>query len=82
MLLAPAAKGTPPEPQQSVPEHRKAFEVPWHRIVVEVALHNRFEPSTRLRYRIVHAPVELLLDLSQLGSHALADRRASHCESP
>jgi hypothetical protein len=79
MLLAPAAKCAPPVPEQAIPEHREAFEVPWHRIVVEVALHDRFEPSPRLRYRIAHAPVELLLDLSQLGSHALADGRTAHC---
>jgi hypothetical protein len=30
----------------------------------------------------VHALTELLLNLSQLGSHALADRRAPHHESP
>jgi hypothetical protein len=82
MLLAPAAKCAPPQSQQSIPEHREAFEVSWHRIVVEVALHDRFEPFASLGHGIVHAPVELLLDLSQLRSHALADRCASHCESP
>jgi hypothetical protein len=30
----------------------------------------------------VHALAELLLNLSQLGSHALADRGAPHHESP
>jgi hypothetical protein len=81
-LLAPATKVSPPQPQQSVREHGQALEVPWYRVVVEVTLHDRFEPSPRFRHGIMHAPVELLLDLSQLGSHALADRRASHGESP
>jgi len=43
----------------------RLFEVSWHRIVVEVALHDRFEPFASLEHGIVHAPVELLLDLSQ-----------------
>jgi hypothetical protein len=30
----------------------------------------------------VHAPAELLLEFSKLGSHTLADRLASHGESP
>ena len=30
----------------------------------------------------MHAPAELLLEFSKLGSRALADRRASHGESP
>jgi len=29
----------------------------------------------------MHAPAELLFEFSKLGSHALADRRASHGES-
>ena len=82
MLLAPAAKSTPPQPQQSVPEHRQTVEVSRHRIVVEVTLHDRFEPFARLKRGIVHAPAKLLLDLSQFRPHALADRRSSHGESP
>ena len=30
----------------------------------------------------MHAPAELLLEFSKLSSHTLADRRASHRESP
>src|SRR6516225_6160786 len=77
ILLAPATQSAPPQSQQSLPEHREAVEVSWYRVVVEVALRDRLEPSSRLRDGIVHALVELLLDLSQLGSHALGDRRAS-----
>src|SRR6266702_2704969 len=82
MLLAPAAKGPPPEPKRAVPERREAFEVSWYCVVVEVTLHDRFEPFASSRHGIVHARVELLLDLSQLGPHALADRLASHGKSP
>src|SRR5436309_1512019 len=81
MLLAPAAKGPPPEPKRAVPERREAFEVSWYCVVVEVTLHDRFEPFASSRHGIVHARVELLLDLSQLGPHALADRLASHLTS-
>src|SRR6266550_544833 len=81
MLLAPAAKGPPPEPKRAVPERREAFEVSWYCVVVEVTLHDRFEPFASSRHGIVHARVELLLDLSQLGPHALADRLASHGKS-
>src|SRR5437660_8914856 len=54
----------------------------WYCVVVEVTLHDRFEPFASSRHGIVHARVELLLDLSQLGPHALADRLASHGKSP
>ena len=82
MLLAPAAKCAPPQSQQSVPEHREAFEVSWHRIVVEVALHDRFEPLSRLAHGIMHSLTELLLNLPQLRSHAFADRLTPHRKSP
>src|SRR5215469_7996432 len=72
----------PPQNQQSPPKDRQAIEVPGDRVVVEVTLHDRFEPFARLCHRIMHAPAELLLEFSQLSSHALADRLASHGKSP
>ena len=72
----------PPQSQQSPPKDRQAIEVPGDRVVVEVTLHDRFEPCAGLCHRIVHAPAELLLEFSQLSSHALADRLAAHGESP
>src|SRR5579859_563617 len=81
-LLAAATKSTPPKPQRAIPEHSQAFEISWYRVVVEVALHDRLEPFASSGHGIVHARAEFLLDLSQLSSHALADRRASHGESP
>ncbi len=76
--VAAATKSSLPPPQQSVPEHGQALEVPWYRVVVEVALHDQLEPSARLGHGIMHVHAKLLLEFSKLGSHALADRRASH----
>ena len=81
-FLAPAANSTPPEREHPIPEHSQTREVSWYRLVVEVALHDRLEPLSGLGHGIVHALAELLLNLSQLGSHALADRGAPHHESP
>ncbi len=80
--LAPSANGTPPESKHPIAEHAQTLEVSRYRVVVEVALDDRREPLAGLGHGIVHALTELLLNLSQLGSHALADRRAPHHESP
>ena len=45
-----------------------------------MALDDRLEPSAGLGHGIMHASEELLLDLSQFPSHALADRRAPYGE--
>jgi hypothetical protein len=45
-------------------------------VVVEVTLHDGLEPFPHLRYWIVHALTELLLDVFQLSYHALGDRFA------
>src|SRR6266404_3840697 len=82
VFLAPAANGTPPESKHPIAEHAQTREVARYRVVVEVALDDRLEPLSGLGHGIVHALTELLLNLSQLGSHALADRRAPHHESP
>ena len=81
-LLTPAANCAPPERKHPLPKHTQAREVSRYRVVVEVALDDRFEPDSGLGQRVVHAHAELLLNLSQLGSHALADRGAPHHESP
>src|SRR5229473_6688481 len=81
-LLGPATKSTPPDRKHPSPKHPQTRQVSWYRVVVEVALHDRLEPSAGLGHGIVHALAELLLNLSQLSSHALADRRAPHHESP
>ena len=82
VFLAAAAKCLPPMPNHSFPEYAETVKVPRHRIVVEVALHDRFEPLTGLAHRIVHTLTELLLNLPQLRPHAFADRLAPHREPP
>ena len=77
-LLASAAECMPPMPYHSFPEYAETVQVPRYRIVVEVALHDRFEPLAGLAHRIVHTLTELLLNLPQLRSHAFADRLAPH----
>src|SRR5216683_1674570 len=81
-FLAPSAKSTPPECKHPIPKHPQTRQVSWYRVVVEVALHDRLEPLSGVGHGIVHALAELLLNLSQLSSHALADRGAPHHESP
>ena len=48
VFLAAAAKCLPPMPNHSFPEYAETVKVPRHRIVVEVALHDRFEPLAGL----------------------------------
>src|SRR5450432_3502981 len=81
-FLAPAAKDTPPEHKHPIRKHTQTREVSRYRVVVVVALYDRLEPSAGVEHGIVHALVELLLNLSQLGSHALSYRGAPHHESP
>jgi len=78
--LAPAAQRTPPQPKDPISKCPQTREVSWYRVIVEVALDDRLQPSSGLGQRIVHAHSKLLLDLSQLASHA-ADRRAAYHEA-
>ena len=70
----------PPEHKQPMPEQGEANGVAWYRVVVEVALHDRFQPLTGLRQGIVHSLTKLRFDALELGSHALADRLAPNCK--
>jgi hypothetical protein len=78
VCLAASSQSTPPVTNHSLPEHAETVNVPRYRVIVKVALHDRLEPVSRLRHRIVHALAKLQLDLSQFRSHALADRDASY----
>ena len=80
MFLAPTTDSMPPVHKQPMPEHAKASRVTGHRVVVEVALHDRFEPLAGLGQGIVHSLAELRLDASKLGPHASADRLAPNCK--
>ena len=77
-FLTPSAQSTPPERKHPIPKHTQTREVSRYRVVAEVALYDRLEPLSGMGHGIVHALAELLLNLSQLGSHALADRSAPH----
>ena len=79
---AAAEKYSPPESRHPVAKYMKALDIARHRVVVEVALNDRLQPFTGLGHAIVHALAELLLNLSQLAPHALADRLAPHREVP
>ena len=81
-FLAPATNSSPPERDHPVPKHSLTLKVSWYRVVVEVALHDRLEPASGLGHGIMHTLAKLLLNLSQFGSHAFADRGAPHQESP
>src|SRR6266571_2857710 len=69
-------------PNQPIPEYAETIEVPWYRIVVGVALHDRLEPLPGLAHGIVHTLTELLLNLVQLRPHAFADRLAPYRKPP
>ena len=51
------------EREHPIPKQPQTREVSWYRVVGEVALHDRLEPSASLGHGIVHAPTELLFDL-------------------
>ena len=73
MPLATMNQHRPPEPHQPISESMQAVGVSRYRVVVEVTLHDRFEPFAGKRNRVVHAVAKLLLEFQQLGSHPLAD---------
>ena len=82
VLLAAATECPSPKPSQPVAEYSQPIQVARYRVVVEVALDDRLEPSPRLRNRVVHALAKLLLNFPQLGSHSLGDRLAFEDEVP
>ena len=82
VLLAPATKYPSPVPGHPLAIYVQPLHVSWYRVVVEVALDDRLEPSARLLDWIVHAPAELLLNLLQFSPHALGDRLAFQGKSP
>ncbi len=58
VALTLVTKSSPPQPQQSTPEDGQAIWVSWYRVVVEVSVHDRFEPSLGFGHGIVHAPLQ------------------------
>ena|SRR6516162_1784629 len=82
MRLAAIEESPPPESSHPFPKDTQTIEISRHRVVVEVASHDRLEPLARLRHRVVHTPAKLLLDLLQFRPHTLAARLALHGEVP
>src|SRR5260370_1233459 len=60
-LLAATEECPSPESTNPNPECVEAVEISGYRVVVEVTLHDRFEPCPGLRNGIVHTLAELLL---------------------
>jgi hypothetical protein len=82
MFLAATNQSLSPQPSHPEAEYAEAIGVARYRVVVEVALYDRFEPLSGLRDRFVQALTELLFDFSQLRPQALAYRMALHCKVP
>jgi hypothetical protein len=82
VALAALAQLCSPQSGQPVPKGPQAVEVSRYRVVVEVALHDRPEPLTRWRNRIVPTLPELLLNFLQLPPQTLGDRLPLHGKLP
>ena len=82
MRLAATNESPPPESSHPFPKDTQTIEISRHRVVVEVASHDRLEPLPRLRHRVVHARTKLLLKLLQSRPHTLAARFALYGEVP
>src|SRR5450432_4398696 len=80
--LTPPAKLPPPHVQHFVPKRLQSLLVTRHRMVLEISANHRLEPLPRSLRLLVQTLAQLLLDLLQLGCHALADRLPVHLEVP
>src|SRR5262245_56301884 len=76
LLAAPPQRASPDGPDVEA-EGREAVRVVRHGMVVEPAADHLLEPSPVLVDRLVPSSHELLLDLPQLGPHAVAPALAS-----
>ena len=79
-LLAAAPKRPPPVPEDFLVEGRHRAHVIGHSEVVEVPLKHRAEPAPLIPQLLVPTPLELNLELLQLGRHPLAYRVAPNDE--
>ena len=70
-LLTAQAQLSPPESDDPPPECAQGTHSPWHRMVVEVALHDRPQPLARGRDGLMAALPQLLIQRFQLRYHAL-----------
>ena len=68
--LAATTQSAPPEREYPIAKKTtRLVRIPRHRVVVEIALYDRPEPSAGLGHGIVHARAKLLPNLSQLAMH-------------
>jgi hypothetical protein len=79
--LRPRRRSVRHQNRHAITKHAQAREVSWQRMVVEVALYNRLEPLAGFGYGIVPSRAKLMLALTQLGSHVLADRCSPYREA-
>ncbi len=79
-VLATSRKGAMPEPADLVPKHRQRRAVHGHPVVTDVPTHDRSQPPAYFRDGVMHAPLELDLDLTQLRLQPFANRLSQHRE--
>src|SRR5712691_9595621 len=72
VLVAASRERTPPQVADMMAECRQCPIVGRHCVVVEVAGDDLRQPFPLDRDRLMHAPPQLLLDLLELGPHAVA----------
>src|SRR5437899_4093406 len=79
-VLAAPRKGAMPEPADLVPKRRQRRAVHRHPVVTDVPTHDRAQPPADFRDGVMHAPLELDLDLAQLRLQPFANRLSQHRE--
>ena len=82
MALAASPQLRCPPARQPIPKGWQAVEVPRYRRIVEVALHDRPQPLSRARGRIVPTLPKLRLEFLPLLPQSPTDRRALHGKVP
>src|ERR1700747_75491 len=75
-LVAATPQRAPPEVENMVPECVQCPAVGRHCVVGEVAGDDPVQPSPLFRDRLMHAPLQLLLDLLELRPHAAQHERS------
>jgi hypothetical protein len=74
--VAATPQRAPPEVENMVPECVQCPAVGRHCVVGEVAGDDPVQPSPLFRDRLMHAPLQLLLDLLELRPHAAQHERS------
>jgi len=77
-FLAPASQDVVPEVAHGETKVSQSMPIPRYSEVTEMPTHNRLQPHTNFRNRVMHASPQLDLHLLQLGLHAFANRLPKH----